>query len=294
MKNFKIIRKNINENAQSFGGSVFSGFNETPPRSALNDEGLFNAFKNKDQLSRVNNFINSFLSGSYLDPKEALKELSGKLLQAGLVLNFNNRTKLNIGTNIISIKVFGDKFGVTPDTDLTKEPFDTGSNDYPGMLFHFNLVQNSSGFVFVEPKIIHQDEMQEDEMQEDEMQEDEIEEDEIEENEKNIKLVKEENEEKEKKQKEYKDPARVIELFLSTNADGRKRILNPIYNSLSILKKKGKYTEEEALKRFSYAVESGKRALSDSGKSFNINDKDMIRIAKRLLINFEKHIRSEK
>jgi len=282
MKNFKKILKNINENAQSFGGSVFSGFSETPPRSALNDEGLFNAFKNKDQLSRVNNFINSFLSGSYLDPKEALKELSGKLLQAGLVLNFNNRTKLNIGTNIISIKVFGDKFGVTPDTDLTKEPFDTGSEDYPGMLFHFNLVQNSSGFVFVEPRIIHQDEMQEDEMQEDEMQEDEIEEDE-----KNIKLVKEE------KEKKYKDPARVVELFLSTNEDGKKRILNPIYNSLSILKKKGKYTEEEALKRFSYAVESGKRALSDSGKSFNITDKDMIRIAKRLLINFEKHSKSE-
>lgn len=143
------------------------------------------------------------------------------------------------------------------------------------MLFHFNLVQNSSGFVFVEPKIIHQDEMQEDEMQEDEIEEDEIKEDE-----KNITLVKEE------KEKKYKDPARVIELFLSTNEDGKKRILNPIYNSLSILKKKGKYTEEEALKRFSYAVESGKRALSDSGKSFTITDKDAIRIIEKTSVQF--------
>ena len=149
MKKFKKLLSNLQEaGAQSFGGSVFNGFSDPAPRSALSDKGLHYAFKDPEQLARLNAFANSFLGGTYLDPKEPLKELAGRIGQLGLSMKFNNNVKLAVGENHIPLAVFGDKFGVTPDTDLS-QGFDTGE-DYPDMLLCFTLLQTKTGYVFTD------------------------------------------------------------------------------------------------------------------------------------------------
>ena len=89
---------------------------------------------------------------------------------------------------------------------------------------------------------------------------------------------------------EEKDTARVVELFLSKSAG--KSILQPIYQSLKSLKKRGKYTKEIATKRFHYAVTSAVRRLSSKDNIVSLNDEQKNRAANRLLSNFEKEIRS--
>jgi len=291
MKKFKTILNQITE-SESFGGTVFNGFSDPSPRSAISHQGSFYAFKNPEQLARLNSYIRSYLSGSYLNPKEALKELSAKLAAAvGIVVVFDNTKELKLGVNTLLVRVFGEKFGVTPTTDLTKQPFDKGE-DYPDLTLRFNLMQQSDGFVFAEPKLISQlctdcpkeigaeanqtgKETQPDTLYgtpESLPEETEL----FEENEK----------------KKHKDPARVVELFLLKNEDANKRILKPIYDALVSSHKKGKYKPDSAMKRFVYAVEAATRTLSNAGRTINVNDEEKLRAAKRLLINFEKHMKS--
>lgn len=71
----------------------------------------------------------------------------------GLTVDFNNTTPLKVGQNQFKVKLFGDKFGVTPTTDLTKEPFDRGE-DYPDMILNINVVQTPEGYSFVGSKIL--------------------------------------------------------------------------------------------------------------------------------------------
>lgn len=299
MKTFKQLKKYISE-SESFGGTVFNGFSDPAPRSALSSQGAFYAFKNPEQLARLNSYIQSFFSGSYLNPKEALKELSAKLAAGvGLVIVFDNTKELKMGVNTLLVRVFGEKFGVTPTTDLTKEPFDRGQ-DYPDLILRFNLMQNPSGFVFAEPKLISHvctdcptEVGPEANQTGKETQPDTLygtpeslpEETDL--------FEEKEEKEKNKSKKEPKDPARVVEMFLLRDADANKRILGPIYDSLKTSKKKGKYTTESALKRFVYAVESATRTLSNDRKGIKLDNNDKMRAAKRLLFNFEKHIRSE-
>lgn len=278
MKKFKSLMRNLQEaGAQSFGGSVFNGFSDPEPRSALSDQGLHYAFNNPEQLARLNAFVNSFLSGTYMDPKEALKELSGRIGQLGLSIRIDNTVKLIAGENSIPVKVFGDKFGTTLSTDLSKG-FDTGG-DYPDMVLSFNLLQTKQGYVYTDAMIhsargdvVHEVGAEID----------------------NTHAPDQQNEEYEtlEEKKDIKDPARVVELFLSSDKDGSKRILGPIYNNLKGLKAKGKYSSENAMKRFRYAVGSGLRTLADEGKTITLSDDEKTRVANRLLINFEKHIRT--
>ena len=278
MKKFKKLLSNLQEaGAQSFGGSVFNGFSDPAPRSALSDKGLHYAFKDPEQLARLNAFANSFLGGTYLDPKEPLKELAGRIGQLGLSMKFNNNVKLAVGENHIPLAVFGDKFGVTPDTDLS-QGFDTGE-DYPDMLLCFTLLQTKTGYVFTDIYVKSQictDCPQEVGSEHDNTHAPTLTIQAVPQNESYI--------------TEEKDTARVVELFLSKSAG--KSILQPIYQSLKSLKKRGKYTKEIATKRFHYAVTSAVRRLSSKDNIVSLNDEQKNRAANRLLSNFEKEIRS--
>ena len=278
MKKFKKLLSNLQEaGAQSFGGSVFNGFSDPAPRSALSDKGLHYAFKDPEQLARLNAFANSFLGGTYLDPKEPLKELAGRIGQLGLSMKFDNNVQLVVGDNHIPLAVFGDKFGVTPDTDLS-QGFDTGE-DYPDMLLCFTLLQTKTGYVFTDIYVKSQictDCPQEVGTETDNTHAPTLTIQAVPQNESYI--------------TEEKDTARVIELFLSKSAG--KSILQPIYQSLKSLKKRGKYTKEIATKRFHYAVTSAVRRLSSKDNIVSLNDEQKSRAANRLLSNFEKEIRS--
>lgn len=278
MKKFKKLLSNLQEaGAQSFGGSVFNGFSDPAPRSALSDKGLHYAFKDPEQLARLNAFANSFLGGTYLDPKEPLKELAGRIGQLGLSMKFDNNVKLAVGENHIPLAVFGDKFGVTPTTDLS-QGFDTGE-DYPDMLLCFTLLQTKTGYVFTDIYVKSQictDCPQEVGTETDNTHAPTLTIQAVPQNESYI--------------TEEKDTARVVELFLSKSAG--KTILQPIYQSLKSLKKRGKYTKEIATKRFHYAVTSAVRRLSSKDNIVSLNDEQKSRAANRLLSNFEKEIRS--
>ena len=278
MKKFKKLLSNLQEaGAQSFGGSVFNGFSDPAPRSALSDKGLHYAFKDPEQLARLNAFANSFLGGTYLDPKEPLKELAGRIGQLGLSMKFDNNVQLVVGDNHIPLAVFGDKFGVTPTTDLS-QGFDTGE-DYPDMLLCFTLLQTKTGYVFTDIYVKSQictDCPQEVGTETDNTHAPTLTIQAVPQNESYI--------------TEEKDTARVVELFLSKSAG--KSILQPIYQSLKSLKKRGKYTKEIATKRFHYAVTSAVRRLSSKDNIVSLNDEQKNRAANRLLSNFEKEIRS--
>ncbi len=278
MKKFKKLLSNLQEaGAQSFGGSVFNGFSDPAPRSALSDKGLHYAFKDPEQLARLNAFANSFLGGTYLDPKEPLKELAGRIGQLGLSMKFNNNVKLAVGENHIPLAVFGDKFGVTPTTDLS-QGFDTGE-DYPDMLLCFTLLQTKTGYVFTDVYVKSQictDCPQEVGTEHDNTHAPTLTIQAVPQNESYI--------------TEEKDTARVVELFLSKSAG--KSILQPIYQSLKSLKKRGKYTKEIANKRFEYAVNTAIRRLSSKDNILSLTDEQKNRAANRLLFNFEKEIKS--
>ena len=217
------------------------------------------------------------MGGTYLDPKEPLKELAGRIGQLGLYMKFDNNVQLVVGDNHIPLAVFGDKFGVTPDTDLS-QGFDTGE-DYPDMLLCFTLLQTKTGYVFTDIYVKSQictDCPQEVGTETDNTHAPTLTIQAVPQNESYI--------------TEEKDTARVVELFLSKSAG--KSILQPIYQSLKSLKKRGKYTKEIATKRFHYAVTSAVRRLSSKDNIVSLNDEQKNRAANRLLSNFEKEIRS--
>jgi hypothetical protein len=283
MKKFKKI---ILETSQSFGGSIVTGFSEPSPRSASSDKGVHYAFQSPEQLARLNQFIQSFLSGSYVDPRPAIKELAARLHVMGLTVEFDNTTPLRIGKNQFKVKVFGDKFGVTPTTDLTKQPFDRGE-DYPDMILEINVMQTLEGYSLVGSKMLSSVctdcptglEPDAPPLQNLKQGIQKALENVVEESNSSQPIV------------EEKDYARSVELFLSKDSDASKRILQPIYQSLNHLIKRKKYTTETAMKRFLYAIESAQRTMTNDGKLVKLSSEDKTRAAKRLLINFEKHVK---
>ena len=132
MKKFKQLYKQILEDYTE-GGSVFNGFMGNPARSAENDFGVFRIDQG-DSMARINAFIHRFLGGSYVDPNAAIKELRSRLNHVGIDFQFDgNKVKLNPGINTFPIKHYGDVFGQTPTTDLSKG-FDRGEDLAKGVL----------------------------------------------------------------------------------------------------------------------------------------------------------------
>ena len=272
MKKFKSVMKTLQESgAQSFGGSVFNGFSEPEPRSALNDKGLHYAFKDPEQLARLNAFANSFLGGTYLDPKEPLKELAGRIGQLGLSMKFNNNVKLAVGENHIPLAVFGDKFGVTPDTDLS-QGFDTGE-DYPDMDLCFTLLQTKTGYVFTDVYIKSQictDCPTEVGTEQDNTHP-------------NFALV------PPVQQNEETILLNDIQSFLEENELVQSRIMFPIYESLEKSINRNEYSKEKAFSRFIYAINSGLATLKNPAQ---ITEEQKSVIASNILTDFEKSYQS--
>jgi len=136
MKKFKDLQKKLLEDYTE-GGSVFNGFADANPRrSAHLDYGSSQMGKG-DSISRLNAFIHKFLMGSYLDVNAPVIELRSRLNHAGLDFPFDGtKIKLNPGINTFPLKLYGDVFGTTPTTDLSKG-FDRGNN-LPNMIMQIN------------------------------------------------------------------------------------------------------------------------------------------------------------
>ena len=264
--------QNIHEaGAQSFGGSVNTGFSDPEPRSALSDRGLHYAFKEPEQLARLNAFANSFLGGTYLDPKEPLKELAGRIGQLGLSMKFANNVPLAVGDNQIPLQVFGDKFGVTPNTDLS-QGFDKGQ-DYPDMFLGFTLLQTKTGYVFTDVSIKSQlctdspvdvgSEMtntcgagQVCPAMSSVSQNEEI------------------------------DLVNSVQSYLEENEVVQTNIFIPIIESLEKSIDNTQYSKEKAFSRFSYAVDAGIAILPNSPV---LTENQKYNITNNILINFEKN-----
>lgn len=135
MKKFKHLYKQIIENYTE-GGSIFNGFNDMMPRTAYSDFGVHRIGEG-DSVSRLNAFIHKFLGGTYIDPNGAIKELKTRLNMVGLDFDFDgSKVKLNPGQNVFPVKLYGDVFGQTPTTDLSKG-FDHG-DDLPMLKLMIN------------------------------------------------------------------------------------------------------------------------------------------------------------
>ena len=135
MKKFKHLYRQIIENYTE-GGSIFNGFNDMIPRTAYSDFGVHRIGEG-DSVSRLNAFIHKFLGGTYIDPNGAIKELKTRLNMVGLDFDFDgSKVKLNPGQNVFPVKLYGDVFGQTPTTDLSKG-FDHG-DDLPMLKLMIN------------------------------------------------------------------------------------------------------------------------------------------------------------
>lgn len=140
MKKFKQLYRELLEDYTE-GGSVFNGFADADPkRSAHLDYGN-NHYGQGDSVARLNAFIHKFLMGSYIDVNAPVKELRIKLNHAGLDFPFDGqKIKLNPGVNTFPLKLYGDVFGQTPTTDLSKG-FDRGEN-LPGAILEISCTYN--------------------------------------------------------------------------------------------------------------------------------------------------------
>lgn len=96
------------------------------------------------QLDQLLSLVFTYLSGSHHDPRHVLYGLKVRLNHAGYDFDFNNKIPLVEGPVSFRLSKFGEKFGTTPTTDLTKEPFDRGA-DYTDASLNFTLAKDPSG-----------------------------------------------------------------------------------------------------------------------------------------------------
>ena len=270
MKKFKAVLQNIQETGEyGEGGSVINGFSDPVQRTGVNDKGIFYGAKNPEQLAKLNAFVNSFLGGSYIDPKEPLKELASRLSHIGYVLKIDNNTQLVAGQNSFPVQIFGEKFGVTATTDLSKG-FDHGE-DYPTMTLTFNLTQTKNGFVFVDAQLSSAATTDQPSDVGSEID--------------NTRPTAQPT--AVPQQEGYN--INTMESFLLENETANAKILFPIESSLIRAKKNGTFTKEEALHRFEYAISAGLRSLNENKEvAVTLSNRETSTLALRLLKNFEK------
>jgi len=136
MKKFKELYKKLLEDYTE-GGSVFNGFADANPRRSAHLDYGTSQMGRGDSISRINAFIHKFLMGNYIDVNAPIIELRSRLNHAGLDFPFDGtRIKLTPGVNTFPLKLYGDVFGQTPTTDLSKG-FDRGDN-LPNMVMQID------------------------------------------------------------------------------------------------------------------------------------------------------------
>lgn len=155
MKNYKQLRKQLNESEYVDGG-VLGGFPvKNSTRSAFSDEGIFYVEKD-EQAKRIQAFLNAFTSREYLEPRAALSLLRVKLNLAGLDFDFNNKTLLKIGAPVnFRLRRFGGTFGTSPEHDISKgfEITDgMGKGNEMSLIVVIN--ESSSGLYKIEAKLV--------------------------------------------------------------------------------------------------------------------------------------------
>lgn len=114
-------------------GTVFQNKSGFKPMKSLD----------QTQLNHVRAAIMSYLSGTFADPRQALYNLKVKLNHLGLDFTFNRNVPLNPGPVSFQLSRFGEKFGTTPTTDLSKG-FDRGQ-DYTNISLNLNIEPDPSG-----------------------------------------------------------------------------------------------------------------------------------------------------
>lgn len=124
MKKYKQLRKQLNENELSDGGALGGYPSPRVSRSAFSDYGVHRV-EDKEQLQRLNAFLQAFASREYLEPRAALSLLRVKLNLAGLDFDFNKKTDIVFNQPMIfELKRFGGTFGTSPQHDLLKNGFE--------------------------------------------------------------------------------------------------------------------------------------------------------------------------
>lgn len=114
-------------------GTVFQNKSGFKPMKSLD----------KTQLNQITAAIMSYLSGTFADPRQALYNLKVKLNHLGLDFTFNRNVPLNPGPVSFQLSRFGEKFGTTPTTDLSKG-FDRGQ-DYTNVSLNMTIEPDPSG-----------------------------------------------------------------------------------------------------------------------------------------------------
>jgi hypothetical protein len=113
--------------------------------SVFQNKATFRPMKSMDQiqLDQIHAAIFSYLSGCFLDPRQALYNLKVKLNHMGLDFDFNRNTPINDGQMSLVLSRYGQKFGTTPTTDL-RQGFDRGQ-DYTNVALSFKITRDPSG-----------------------------------------------------------------------------------------------------------------------------------------------------
>lgn len=145
MKKFKDLYVNLAEYAEDYP----PGWSDGSDKRRV-DGDSFGGFRvgEGNVISRINSFLNKYLSGSYLagDHKLVLRELRVRLNHIGL--DFDSEKELVEGQNRIKVKLHGDTFGTTPTTDLMKG-FDRGE-DLPTLTLVLNYTHDkNTGLCFL-------------------------------------------------------------------------------------------------------------------------------------------------
>jgi hypothetical protein len=123
MKKFKQLKQQLMEGGENMDGGALGQWPTNGPDSAVSDYGV-HRIESEEQIQRLQAFLNTFTKKEYIDPRAALSLLRVKLNLAGLDFDFNNNTEVTAERPmVLHLKRFGGTFGVTPTTDLTKEPF---------------------------------------------------------------------------------------------------------------------------------------------------------------------------
>jgi hypothetical protein len=246
MENIKNLVQLILENEYVDAGTAFNGYNVAIPRSAHSDFGVHR--DDASQVNRIHAFANSFLAGGYLEPQAALVMLRSKLNHAGLDFDFNRKTKLKEGNNAFQLSRYGEIFGTTPTTNLLKDGFDRGM-DYIPLQLTFNLTRSPNGKAYFSNIQIGQTGLIDVANMVDPLA-----------------PVEEMFDETGEVLVESKDMVGSLTNMIMKNKEIKTKVLEPIFKSLMVTKKKKKLTKDATISRLKFAAKSAVRKLTNMGK----------------------------
>lgn len=287
MKKFKQILNKLSENYAE-GGSVFNGFSDTPRRSAFGDQEYgFNINNAGSSVSKINAFIHKFLSGEYLEPEGAIRELRSRLNHAGLDFVFSQKTQLQPGQNVFPVKLYGDVFGTTPSTNLS-QGFNRGE-DLPKIFLLINVNYNETTCLYsMNGKLSMGGAAAENPLGEAVMKSPEKKRAmSMKEKAKKISKIDEEVEQI----TEVKDPARRVMHFIMRNSDMKNKVLKPVYNHLQQKRNKGKLSLDDARKELYFVVNTAMRKMNSADNKVTLTQKDKSRVVNNLVKNFKSDLK---